>query len=257
MRVMMIGDVVGQAGVECVQSLLPRFKRENRIDFVVANGENSAQGNGILPHSADALLDAGCDLLTTGNHALRRREIYPYLESHDWIIRPANYHPQAPGRGYAIIDRPPWRVLVINLQGTVYLDSLRSPFDVADEILEKADTPFILVDFHAEATSEKLCMGHYLDGRVSLVAGTHTHVPTADARILPGGTGYITDLGMCGGRGSVLGVKKDLALYRMRTHLPTRFENDSKEIVINAIVAEIDNTSGKTAKIDRIDLGKL
>lgn len=257
MRIMMIGDVVGQAGVECVRQLLPRFKRENGINFVIANGENSAQGNGILPSSADALLDAGCDVLTTGNHALRRREIYPYLESHDWVIRPANYHPQAPGRGYTIIDRPPYRVLVINLQGTVYLDSLRSPFDTADEILAAADTPLILVDFHAEATSEKLCMGHYLDGRVSLVAGTHTHVPTADAHILPGGTGYITDLGMCGGRDSVLGVKKELAISRMRTHLPTRFENDPREIVINAIVAEIDGKSGKTTKIDRINLGNL
>ncbi|MCI8623034.1 MAG: YmdB family metallophosphoesterase [Provencibacterium sp.] len=257
MRVMMIGDVVGPAGVACVKKMLPRFKRENQIDFVVANGENSAQGNGILPQSADALWDAGCDVLTTGNHALRRREIFPYLESHDWVLRPANYHPDAPGRGFTILDRPPYQVLVINLQGTVYLDSLRCPFQTADEILRQSNTRFCLVDFHAEATSEKLCMGYYLDGRVSLVAGTHTHVPTADARILPGGTGYITDLGMCGGQNSVLGVKKELALHRMRTHLPTRFENDPEAIVINALVAEIDDKSGKTTKMTRVDLGNL
>ncbi|PWM39583.1 MAG: TIGR00282 family metallophosphoesterase [Clostridiales bacterium] len=254
MRVMMIGDVVGRAGCERVRQYLPSFKRKEGIDFVIANGENSAEGNGILPHSAKELLDSGCDVLTTGNHALRRREIYDYLESTPCVIRPYNYDKGAPGGGMYFIDHPPFSVCVINLQGTVYLDGIRNPFDAVDEALEGVRTPHIILDFHAEATSEKLCMGHYLDGRVSLVAGTHTHVPTADARILPGGTGYVTDLGMCGGRNSVLGVKKELALYRMRTHLPTRFENDPEDVVINAIVAEIDNNSGKTTKIYRVDI---
>ncbi|WP_195283432.1 TIGR00282 family metallophosphoesterase [Harryflintia acetispora] len=254
MRVMMIGDVVGRAGCERVRQYLPSFKRKEGIDFVIANGENSAEGNGILPHSAKELLDSGCDVLTTGNHALRRREIYDYLESTPCVIRPYNYDKGAPGGGMYFIDHPPFSVCVINLQGTVYLDGIRNPFDAVDEALEGVRTPHIILDFHAEATSEKLCMGHYLDGRVSLVAGTHTHVPTADARILPGGTGYVTDLGMCGGRNSVLGVKKELALHRMRTHLPTRFENDPEDVVINAIVAEIDNNSGKTTKIYRIDI---
>ena len=254
MRVMMIGDVVGRAGCERVRQYLPSFKRKEGIDFVIANGENSAEGNGILPHSAKELLDSGCDVLTTGNHALRRREIYDYLESTPCVIRPYNYDKGAPGGGMYFIDHPPFSVCVINLQGTVYLDGIRNPFDAVDEALEGVRTPHIILDFHAEATSEKLCMGHYLDGRVSLVAGTHTHVPTADARILPGGTGYVTDLGMCGGRNSVLGVKKELALHRMRTHLPTRFENDPEDVVINAIVAEIDNNSGKTTKIYRVDL---
>lgn len=254
MRVMMIGDVVGRAGCERVRQYLPSFKRKEGIDFVIANGENSAEGNGILPHPAKELLDSGCDVLTTGNHALRRREIYDYLESTPCVIRPYNYDKGAPGGGMYFIDHPPFSVCVINLQGTVYLDGIRNPFDAVDEALEGVRTPHIILDFHAEATSEKLCMGHYLDGRVSLVAGTHTHVPTADARILPGGTGYVTDLGMCGGRNSVLGVKKELALYRMRTHLPTRFENDPEDVVINAIVAEIDNNSGKTTKIYRVDI---
>ena len=254
MRVMMIGDVVGRAGCERVRQYLPSFKRKEGIDFVIANGENSAEGNGILPHSAKELLDSGCDVLTTGNHALRRREIYDYLESTPCVIRPYNYDKGAPGGGMYFIDHPPFSVCVINLQGTVYLDGIRNPFDAVDEALEGVRTPHIILDFHAEATSEKLCMGHYLDGRVSLVAGTHTHVPTADARILPGGTGYVTDLGMCGGRNSVLGVKKELALYRMRTHLPTRFENDPEDVVINAIVAEIDNNSGKTTKIYCVDI---
>ena len=254
MRVMMIGDGVGRAGCERVRQYLPSFKRKEGIDFVIANGENSAEGNGILPHSAKELLDSGCDVLTTGNHALRRREIYDYLESTPCVIRPYNYDKGAPGGGMYFIDHPPFSVCVINLQGTVYLDGIRNPFDAVDEALEGVRTPHIILDFHAEATSEKLCMGHYLDGRVSLVAGTHTHVPTADARILPGGTGYVTDLGMCGGRNSVLGVKKELALHRMRTHLPTRFENDPEDVVINAIVAEIDNNSGKTTKIYRVDI---
>ena len=254
MRIMMLGDVVGQAGVECVRRLLPGFRRQNGVDFVICNGENSAQGNGILPKSADMLLDAGCDCITTGNHALRRREIYDYMDRTPCVIRPANYDPSAPGKGWYVIDRPPLRVLVLNLQGLVYLDAIRSPFDVADELIAAADTKNIIVDFHAEATSEKLCMGYYLDGRVSLVAGTHTHVPTADERVLDGGTGYITDLGMCGGRDSVLGVRRELAIARMRTHLPTRFENDPNRIHLQGILADIDPQTGKTSKITRFEI---
>lgn len=254
MRVLMIGDVVGLAGVERIEERLSALRREHEADFVIANGENSAQGNGILPASADRLFTAGCDVLTGGNHVLRRREIYEYLDENPQLLRPHNYHGTAPGSGVYLIDRPPLSVCVINLQGTVFMDPIKNPFETADEILQTITTPLILVDFHAEATSEKLCMGHYLDGRVSLVVGTHTHVPTADARILPGGTGYVTDLGMCGGENSILGVKKELAIARMRTHLPTRFENDSENIKINAIVAEIDNKSGKTSKIYRVDV---
>lgn len=254
MRIMMIGDVVGQAGVEYVRKVLPKFRREQQIDFVIANGENSAQGNGILPISADALFSAGCDVLTTGNHGLRRREIYEYMETHPCILRPANFHDSAPGRGVYLIDKPPLRLTVINLQGTVYMENNKNPFDVVQELLAQVSTPCILVDFHAEATSEKLCMGHFLDGRVSLVAGTHTHVPTADERILPNGTGYISDVGMCGGRNSILGVKKELAISRFRTLLPTRFENDPNDIQLNAIIAEVDTIFGKTTKIDRITI---
>lgn len=253
MRVLMLGDIVGDAGVRHVEKTLPTLRREHRVDIVIANGENSAQGNGILPASAERLLSCGCDVITTGNHALRRREIYDYMDSTPCVLRPANYHSSAPGAGVYYFDLLPLSVCVINLQGTVYMDNIKSPFDCIDELLADVRTPHIIVDFHAEATGEKLCMAHYLDGRISLLAGTHTHVPTADARVLPNGTGYITDIGMCGGENSVLGVRKELAISRMRTHLPTRFENDSDNIKINAIFVEIDNKSGKTTKILRFD----
>lgn len=255
MRVIMIGDVVGQNGCAFIRERMPALRREYAPDLIVANGENSAEGNGILPSSADHLLDSGVDIVTLGNHALRRREIYPVLEESGQIIRPANFHPEAPGQGMCWYDKPGCpRVAVLNLTGTCYMESYENPFDCADRLLAKADAPIVLVDFHAEATSEKLSMGFYLDGRVSAVVGTHTHVQTADERILPGGTGYITDLGMCGSFNSVLGVKPELALRRFRTSLPTRFETDKGFCRLSGVCLEIDNESGKTAKISRINI---
>lgn len=252
MTVLMIGDVVGDAGCAHVRRLLPGLKARYGVDIVIVNGENSAHGNGILPGSAKHLFDSGVDIITTGNHALRRKEIAETLERRNGVIRPANYHPEAPGDGMFLFDDTKHRLCVINLQGIVYMQPNRNPFDCVDELLEAVDTPNIIVDFHAEATAEKLCMGFHLDGRVSAVLGTHTHVPTADARILPGGTGYVTDIGMCGGLNSVLGVKMEQALRRMRTNLPVWFEQDPKDCRLSGVVLEIDGKSGKCTSIESL-----
>lgn len=252
LRLLFIGDVVGQAGCNLVQARLPAYRRQEAIDFVVANGENSAEGNGILPSSAEQLFAAGVDVITTGNHGLRRREIFRYMEENPYLLRPANYHSEAPGRGYCLYDGLRWRFLVINLQGVAFMDPQRNPFETVDALLASADAPNILVDFHAEATAEKAALAYYLDGRVTAVLGTHTHVPTADERVLPGGTGFITDAGMCGGSHSVLGVKAELAVRRMRTGLPTRFENDPSDCILCGVQLEVDERIGKTTKIDRV-----
>lgn len=252
MIVLVIGDVIGVPGCEHVKKVLPGLKARYSADMVIANGENSAEGNGITPQSARLLFETGVDVITTGNHVLRRRQIYDALDKKDGIIRPANYHRSAPGAGYFVFDHPRFRVCVINLQGLVFMDNISNPFDCVDEILNTVDTPNIIVDFHAEATSEKLCLAYHLDGRVSAVLGTHTHVPTADARVLPGGTGYITDLGMCGGVNSVIGVKASLAIWKMRTSLPTRFETETENIRLSGAVLDIDERTGKCRGIEQI-----
>lgn len=204
-------------------------------------------GNGMLPASVEHILDSGADLVTGGNHTLKRREFYDYLDENHPVIRPANFHRQAPGRGTAIIDKGRVQVGVINLMGTVYLEALENPFDCADQKikeLQDAGCRMILVDFHGEATAEKRAMGFYLDGRVSALFGTHTHVQTADAQVLPGGTGYITDLGMSGPVQSVLGIDPALAIEKMRTHLPTRFQNAQGECALEGCLFEIDEQTG-------------
>ncbi len=227
---------------------LPRLKREFSADLTIVNGENSAIGNGILPQNANYIFDCGADVITLGNHGLRRMEIYPFLDENEYIIRPANYHPSAPGRGMAIIDKGYIRIAVINLQGAVYLEPIRNPFEVMDEMIEKAkeaECRIIIVDFHAEATSEKRGMGYYVDGRVSAIFGTHTHVQTSDNQILPNGTGYITDLGMTGPLHSVLGVSTETAIQKMKTGLPVRFKNEDGPCTIEGCLFEIDNKTGK------------
>jgi len=248
----MIGDVVGQPGCEYLRNKLPLLKSRYAADIVVANGENSAEGNGMTPKSLQHMLDSGVDVVTSGNHALRRKEAYDALERRGGVIRPANYHPSAPGEGVFIYDNPRNTLCVINLQGVVYLSNLQNPMECIDALLPGINTPCVLVDFHAEATAEKLCMGYYLDGRVSAVIGTHTHVPTSDARVLPGGTGYITDIGMCGGYNSVLGVKAGAAVEKMRTGLPARFETDTEDIRVSAVALDIDNITGKCREIEAI-----
>ena len=254
MKILFIGDVVGQPGCEFLEKQLPGLRRFYGADLVIANGENSAEGNGILPASADALYQAGVQIITLGNHGLRRREIYSVLEGSDTLIRPANLHSSAPGRGWCIYDCPGKpRVAVINMQGNYELESHENAFDCIDRLLPEIDAPIKILDFHAEATSEKTCMAFYLDGRVTAVIGTHTHIQTADERILPGGTGYITDAGMCGVFDSALGVRPELAIQRFRTGLPTRFENARGPVRLSGVLLEVDAKSGKTVNITRIN----
>lgn len=252
MTILVIGDIVGTSGCEHLRAVLPDLKKEYAADMVIVNGENSAEGNGVMPQSVRHIMDSGADVVTTGNHVLRRRQIYDTLDEKAGMIRPANYHEQAPGAGMFLFDHPRFRVCVVNLQGRVFMESIDSPFDCIDRILETVDTPNIIVDFHAEATAEKECMGFYLDGRVSAVLGTHTHVPTADARILAGGTAYITDLGMCGSVNSVLGVKTELAVERMRTGLPIRFETETEDVKLSGVALHINERTGKCEKIEQI-----
>lgn len=222
-----MGDVVGDAGVAYLTQgrLLSRLRRENRADLVIVNGENSAPGNGISRASAEALFDAGADVITGGNHSFRRHDVSDYLDDASFVLRPANYPDAAPGHGFCIIDCAGVRVLVVNLIGCVFMEALESPFLAADRILStmSGKYDFSLFDFHAEATSEKLALAAYLDGRASAVFGTHTHVATADAQILPGGTGYITDLGMCGSHAGILGVSTDAILKKYLIHTPVHF----------------------------------
>lgn len=248
----MIGDVVGAAGCRCIQENLFRIRKEFSADAVIVNGENSAVGNGMLPASADLLFGSGADIVTGGNHSFRRREIYAYLEEKPGCLRPANVPEACPGTGFYILDMGKRRLAVINLIGQAYMDPNGCPFAAAEQLLKKADTPFVLVDFHAESSGEKGAMGYFLDGRVSLVAGTHTHVQTADEQILPGGTGFITDIGMVGPVHSVLGIKPELIVRKMTTHCPVRFEEGTGPCRFNGIFAELDDQTGKCLEIQRI-----
>ncbi|MCC8022968.1 MAG: TIGR00282 family metallophosphoesterase [Clostridiales bacterium] len=256
MKVLAIGDVVSSSGCEHLRRVLPNLKRDRQIDVVVANGENSAVGNGILPKSAQFLLDSGVDVITTGNHVLRRREIYDYLDAGHPVIRPANYHPEAPGQGFFIIDRGTYQVGVLNLQGQVFQEPVENPFACAKRILDEqcAACKLWFVDFHAEATAEKRALGFYLDGRVAALFGTHTHVQTADEQILAKGTGYITDLGMTGPVQSVIGIVPELAVRRMRTNLPVRFESAEGNCQLQGCLFDIDRDSGRCVGIERIQI---
>jgi hypothetical protein len=230
-RVLFIGDVVGEPGRRVFERTLPGLIERHAPDLVVTNGENIAGGLGITERTARKLLDAGTDVITTGNHVYRHPDVYEFLDRSDRIIRPANYLESNPGHGYVVLEKEGVRWAVVNLSGTVFIDAAYSPFQVADRLLgklrDKAD--FVIVDFHAEATSEKVAMGWHLDGRALAVIGTHTHVPTADARVLPGGTAYITDAGMTGARGGVIGVKREQIIKRFLTQMPVRFETAEED----------------------------
>lgn len=257
MNILAIGDVCGKLGSEYLMKKLPVIKKEYNIDLVIANGENSAEGNGILPSSAEMLFASGVDVITGGNHTLRRPEIYPFLDENMFNIRPANMPDSLPGGGMSIVDMGYATVAVINLLGVVYMESMDCPFKTADKMINKANevgAKIILVDFHAEATSEKRAMGFYLDGRVSVVFGTHTHVQTADEQILPNGTGYITDLGMTGVKQSVLGVEKEIIIQKLKDKLPVRFKNAVGEAELNACIFNIDKSTGHTLDIKRITI---
>lgn len=254
MNILAIGDVVGSIGCRFLRSHLPSLKKIKGIDLVIANGENSADGNGLTPTSVRYLFDSGVDVVTSGNHSFRRKESYELYDSCETLLRPANFPAGAPGRGCCVFDQGRLRVGVLNLMGTVYLDSLDSPFEVADRLLS-ADLPKItLVDFHAEATGEKRAFAYYLDGRVSAVFGTHTHVQTADECILPGGTGYLSDLGMTGPIQSVLGVKPELAIRKMKTKMPVRFDLADGDCRMCGAIFSIDEKSGKTISVERVQI---
>ncbi len=257
LKILFLGDVFGKPGRQAVQRLVPRLIAKEGLDLVVANAENSASGVGVTPENADELLAAEVDLLTSGNHIWSKREIVPYLERKDSrLLRPANYPPGSPGRGRAIVSTPDGRKLgVVNLEGRVFMKALDDPFRVAlEEIaaLRAEGARIILVDMHCEATSEKNAMGWFLDGKVSAVLGTHTHVQTADARVLPGDTAYVTDVGMCGPWDSVIGVRKELVLERFATARPVGFEPAKRDVWLQGAIVEIDDATGRARSIARV-----
>ncbi len=223
--ILFVGDVVASVGRRAFRTLLPGLRDEFGVDFVIVNGENAAGGIGITPRTAEDLFAAGADAITLGNHTYRHKEVYGYLDSEPRIVRPANYLRSQPGKGTCIVERNGVSLGVVNLSGNVFLQAGRPAFVEVDTALaEVRDADHIIVDMHAEATSEKVALGWYLDGRVTAVVGTHTHVPTADARILPGGTAYMTDVGMTGARGGVIGVRKEQSIEVMKTHMPIRYD---------------------------------
>ncbi|ADQ04343.1 metallophosphoesterase [Caldicellulosiruptor owensensis OL] len=254
MRFLAIGDVVGKPGRNILKNTLSKLKENYRIDVVIANCENAAGGNGLTKKVADELFSIGIDVMTMGNHVWANKEIFSFIENENRIIRPANYpEGSTPGRGYNVFEKNYIKFAVINLCGRVFMENLDCPFRKIDEILKKIECPIIIVDFHAEATSEKIALGFYVDGRVSCVYGTHTHVQTADEKILPNGTAYITDIGMTGPYDSVLGVDKDIVIQKFTTLLPVRFEVAKGKAQFNGIVFEVDNKTGKAVSIERIN----
>ena len=253
-KVLAVGDVVGNPGLDRVRRSLRYLKRKTGADFVIVNGENAAVV-GMTPSQAEDILDAGADVITMGNHTFAKREIVDYMDESSRIIRPANYAPQAPGKGYGIFDTKAGPVAVIDLIGRCNMDyGPDNPFLEIERLLKKIDTKIILVEMHAEATSEKLAMGYLLDGRVSAVWGTHTHVPTADAQVLPKGTGYVTDLGMTGPKHSVLGIRPDLSIAKFRGDLTERYRWAEGETKLEAVLFTIDTTTGKCRMAERVDL---
>jgi len=251
MRVLFIGDVVGGPGRHGLAATMPELRDRYAPDVVVVNGENSAGGMGITEKTAKAIFDAGADAITSGNHVYRHREAYDFLDRAERVVRPANYPHANPGRGYTVIEVDELRVGVINLSGAIGLKVARSPFIEVDNILEKIECDFSIVDFHAEVTSEKVAMGWHLDGRVAAVFGTHTHVPTADGRVLPQGTAFISDVGMTGSRTSVLGVKPELILEQLITQMPVKFETAEEDVWVMGAVVTV-NDEGLADSIEQV-----
>ncbi len=256
MNVLFIGDVVGAPGRRALEELLSRVVDRHFIDLVITNGENASGGLGITPVIADQLLALGIDVLTSGNHIWKHKEILPYLEATDRLLRPANYPPGTPGRGLSVVETAAGeKAAVLNLEGRVFMNPLECPFRIVDQLLASIppEVKVIIVDMHAEATSEKQALGWHLDGRVSAVVGTHTHVQTADERILPGGTGYITDAGMTGPVDSVIGMKKEIILERFLSQLPQPFKVATQNIQLQGVILKID-AQGRCQEINRLHL---
>lgn len=250
MNILLIGDIVGKPGRQVVTKYLPVLRKQYKIECVIANAENAAGGFGLTPDTARELLGSGIDVLTSGNHIFAQKEIIPYLDADMPILRPLNYPSGVPGRGYLISGK----VLVINLMGRVFMNNLDCPFRAMDKLLGelKIKPKVIIVDFHAEATSEKVAMGRYLDGRVSAILGTHTHVGTIDTQILPGGTAYVTDIGMTGPADSIIGDDADAIIQRFLTQMPHHLSVGKGKPVLNAVLVEVDTTSGKAISIKRV-----
>ncbi|WP_018133375.1 TIGR00282 family metallophosphoesterase [Effusibacillus pohliae] len=255
MRILFLGDIVGQPGRSIVAARLPGLLEQYRPDLIIANAENVANGRGITPKLAEQLFDAQIDILTMGNHVWDNREIFGYIEHDRRIVRPANFPPGVPGIGYTLVKIGVLQVAVVNLIGRVFMGDYDSPFAAIDRILAEIEprTKHVFVDFHAEATSEKLAFAHYVDGRVSAVIGTHTHVQTADEQILPGGTAYLTDVGMCGPVNGIIGIKKEQVLQRFLTQMPVRFDVETGPAMLNAVVVDLTD-KGTASSVTRISL---
>ncbi len=254
MRIMLVGDVVGRAGRRAFRTITPRLRSEKSIDVVIVNGENSAGGKGFTRKALDELYAGGADIVTAGNHVWDKKDVFAFVDDEPFLVRPANYPAGAPGRGFCIFPFKAVNIAVMNLSGRSFMQALDCPFQKVDEILgelgEQADV--IVLDFHAETTSEKLAMGHYLDGRADIVVGTHTHVQTADEQILPGGTAYITDLGMVGAHDSILGVRKEIVIQKFRTGMPVRFEMAEGASEYAAVIVDIEPNGRRAPRIERI-----
>jgi len=254
MRILILGDVVGRPARRAMRDILPGLIEREKADLIIANAENAAGGMGVDIKSAKELLSAGVHVLTSGNHIWKKKEIYSFLEEHETLIRPANFPAGAPGRGWCFWRHNELRALIINLQGRVFMPNhVEDPFRCADELLQNHGrlSPVIIVDMHGEATSEKTAMGWYLDGRASVVYGTHTHVPTADERILPNGTAYITDVGMCGPLDSVIGMEREVVIQGFLTQLPRQFEVAKDNVALQGIITDIDEKNGRAREVRR------
>jgi 2',3'-cyclic-nucleotide 2'-phosphodiesterase len=254
LKILFIGDIVGNPGRKAVKELIPLIKKENNIDFCIANGENAAGGSGITYVVAQELYKTGVDAITLGNHTWSKKEVLNFIDSDSNIIRPANFPSELPGKGSTVISNKTAKIGVLNLMGRVYMDSIDCPFKAAERELEylKSQVKVIIVDMHAEATSEKCALAWYLDGRVSCVLGTHTHVQTADERILSFGTGFITDVGMTGPHEGIIGVEREIVINKFVTHMPAKFEVARGIVQFNAVIVEIDEKNGKTLNIERL-----
>ena len=254
LKILFVADVVGHPGREAVKAILPGLKKELKPDLVILNGENAAGGFGLTAKIVAELRSAGAEIVTTGNHVFAQKEFVGELPSLDHVLRPANFPPSAPGQGWTVGEASGHKVLVLNLIGRIFLDPLDDPFRTADAILAaNPDVRIVFCDMHAEATSEKTAMGWYLDGRASAVVGTHTHIPTADARVLPGGTAYVTDVGMVGPRDGCIGMDKDVVLQRFLTGVPNRFVVASGPVTFNSVLVTINPSTGRATAIQRID----
>ena len=254
LKLLCVGDVVGRPGMERICKSLRQLKKQTAADFVIVNGEN-ASVVGMTPDQAEDIFDAGADVITMGNHTFGKRELVDYLEDNRRVLRPANYAPQAPGHGYSIYDTAFGDVAVIDLQGRCNMDyGPDNPFLAVEKILKDINTKLIFVELHAEATSEKLAMGYMLDGRISALWGTHTHVPTADAQILPKGTGYVTDLGMTGPKHSVLGIRPDLSIAKFRGDLTNRYQWAEGKTKLEAVLFTVDTATGLCKRVERVDM---